>query len=72
MIASKRTIHLADALADPSYAEQRDPPAAAAVEIGGVRTVLLVPMQREAELIGSFTLYRHEPSPFTEKQIELV
>ena len=44
----------------------------AAVELGGVRTFLTVPMVRESELIGSFSLYRQEIRPFTDKQIELV
>ena len=44
----------------------------AAVELGGVRTVLAVPMLKENELIGSFILSRQEVRPFTDKQIELV
>ena len=44
----------------------------AAVELGGVRTFLAVPMLKENELIGSFTLYRQEVRPFTDKQIALV
>ena len=72
MIASKTVIHIANSVADPSYAEQLDPAAATAVEIGGVRTALLVPMLSENELIGSFTVYRQEPRPFTNKQIDLV
>ena len=43
-----------------------------AVELGGIRTLLAVPMLKENELIGSFSLYRQEVRPFTEKQIELV
>ena len=44
----------------------------AAVELGGVRTFLAVPMLKENELIGAFTLYRQEVRPFTDKQIALV
>ena len=44
----------------------------AAVELGGVRTVVAVPMLKEDELVGVFTIYRQEVRPFTDKQIELV
>jgi signal transduction histidine kinase len=38
----------------------------------GVRTVLIVPMLRNDELIGTLGLARHRIEPFTEKEIELV
>jgi GAF domain-containing protein len=44
----------------------------AAVELGGVRTFVAVPMLKEAELIGAFIVFRQEVRPFTDKQIELV
>jgi class 3 adenylate cyclase len=43
-----------------------------AVEVGGLRTGLAVPMVKETELIGALTLCRQEVRPFTDKQIELV
>src|SRR5262249_7814682 len=64
-------VHIADAREQPSYAE-RDPATVAAVDLGGARTVLSVPMLRENELMGAFTLSRQEVRPFTEKQIALV
>ena len=32
---------------------------------GGIRTVLIVPMLKEDELIGAFAVYRQEVRPFT-------
>jgi class 3 adenylate cyclase len=71
-IASKTAVHVADLAAEKAYIEQRDPGYVAAVELGGVRTFLAVPMLKENELIGLFTLYRQQVRPFTDKQIALV
>src|SRR5208282_1224807 len=71
-IATKTAVHVADLAAEQAYVEQRDPSYVAAVELGGVRTFLAVPMLKENDLIGLFTLYRQEVRPFTDKQIELV
>jgi GAF domain-containing protein len=72
MLETKTAVHLADAAAEKAYTEQREPGIVAAVELGGVRTILFVPMLKEDELIGVFSLYRQEVRPFTDKQIELV
>ena len=69
MVATKTVVHIADVAASQNHIGQR---AAADAELGGVRTVLAVPMLKESELIGSFSLYRQEVRPFTDKQIELV
>ena len=71
MIATKRFVHIRDLSAYPAYAE-RDPWTVSGVELGGVRTLLVVPMLKEEELVGGFTIYRQEVHPFTDKQIELV
>ncbi|HJZ66730.1 MAG TPA: GAF domain-containing protein [Blastocatellia bacterium] len=71
MVETKTAAHVADLAVDKAYIE-RDPGAVSAVELGGVRTVVSVPMLKENELIGSFSLYRQEVRPFTDKQIELV
>ena len=71
MVATNATVHVTDAAADEAYLE-RDPSYVEAVELGGVRTLLVVPMLKDNELIGAFTVYRQEVRPFTDKQIELV
>ena len=72
MIETKAVVHVADAKEQSGYAIDRDAASVAAVELGGVRTVLAVPMLKEKELMGAFTLSRQEVRPFTEKQIALV
>ena len=72
MVKTKTTIHVADVVADDAYTEQHVPAAISAVELGGVRTILFVPMLKENELIGAISVYRQEVRPFTDKQIELV
>src|SRR5205807_5327948 len=57
--------------AEKAYAE-KDPAYVAIVELAGVRTLLVVPMLKENELIGAIAIYRDEVRPFTQKQIELV
>ena len=41
-------------------------------EIGGARTLLIVPMLKENQFLGSITIYRQDVRPFTDKQIALV
>ena len=71
LIATKSAIQIADLAADEDYIE-RNPIVVAAFELGGVRTVLAVPMLKEDTLIGELVLNRQEVRPFTDKQIELV
>jgi GAF domain-containing protein len=72
MLAAKTVLHVDDLAADERYAKRRDPNIIAAVELGGIRTFLAVPMLKDNELIGALIVYRQEVRPFSDKQIELV
>ncbi len=69
--ATRQTLHIIDYREDQAYLE-RDPMAVGGVEIGGIRTLLTVPMLKDDELIGVIGIYRREVRPFTDKQIALV
>src|SRR5262249_25790570 len=71
VIETKAVVHIHDEAASEAYVE-RDPRVVAAVELGGVRTLVLVPMLREGELIGALTLARQEVKPFDDRHIALV
>ncbi len=71
MIETKAVVHIHDEAASEAYVEG-DPRVVAAVELGGVRTLVVVPMLREGELIGALTLARQEVKPFNDRHIALV
>jgi GAF domain-containing protein len=71
VVQSRQKVHIADCRVDPSYLD-RDPLTVAAIELGGLRTLLLVPMLKDDELMGAIGIYRQEVRPFADKQIELV
>jgi signal transduction histidine kinase len=71
LLLHKSIVHIRDLAADRAYAA-RSPTTVAAVEQAGVRTTLAIPMLKDDELVGSFTVGRREVRPFTEKQIEIL
>jgi GAF domain-containing protein len=70
VVATKRFVQ-GDARKSPAY-KDRDPVIVDAVEVGGTRTTVTVPMLKEDTLIGAIVIYRQQVRPFTDKQIELV
>src|SRR5215831_444045 len=70
-IATKRVAQTADITIERPYL-QGDPLVVAAVELGGYRTVLAVPMLKESEIIGLIVFVRQEVRSFNDKQIALL
>jgi GAF domain-containing protein len=66
-----RPIHIDDLLADAAFAEG-DPVRRAVVELEGMRTLLMVPLLKEGQLIGAIDVHRREVRPFTDRQIGLL
>ena len=72
-LLERRVIHIHDAKADPEYRwAEKERGAGVRTILAEVRTVLAVPMLREATVIGVITVERTEVHPFSDKQIELV
>ena len=63
---SGEPVHIPDVLADPQYNFGQAP------RIGNYRAALGVPLLRDGQVEGVFGLARPEPTPFSERQIEMV
>jgi two-component system NtrC family sensor kinase len=68
---SLKPLQIADLREDQTYLDGH-PLTITAVHLAGIRTLAIVPMLKEDELVGAISLYRKEVRPFTDKQIELV
>src|SRR5262245_4277228 len=65
-IIEGRTVHIPDVVSDPEYNRPR------LQDFVSVRAALGVPLLREGTVVGFLGLWRREPRPFSQKQIELI
>ena len=71
LVRTKQFAHTPDLRAHPLYAAG-DPPTVQLVDLAGARTILVVPMLKDNELVGTIGIYRREVLPFNDKQIALL
>jgi PAS domain S-box-containing protein len=71
LVAERRAIDVPD-LRDTEGYRTGVPHIAQGVDLGGIRTYVAVPMLKEGGVIGAIAVYRPEPRPFAQKQIDLL
>ena len=70
-VDTKTIVHVRDLREEKAYIT-RDSRMIDLVDFGAARTLLIVPMLKDDELIGATAIYRQEVQPFSDKQIELL
>jgi class 3 adenylate cyclase len=71
VVQSRHILHLHDFAASDAYRDGVPIPVAA-VEMGGVRSVLYVPLVKKDRTLGIFVIFRQEVRPFNDNQIVLL
>jgi class 3 adenylate cyclase len=73
VLQGERVVHFADMKDDEAYRSGKNPAHRALVDFGGARTGIVVPLRKDDDtVVGTFTFYRKEVRPFTDKQIVLL
>ena len=68
---TRKIAHIDDIRTRRPYLE-RDKAVVGLADLAGARTLLIVPLLKQKQLIGAISIYRKEVRPFTDRQIELV
>jgi GAF domain-containing protein len=71
IVLTHQAQHIVDTRADEAYVEG-DASFKVLADLTGARTLLMVPMLKENELVGIIGIYRQQVRPFFDKQIALV
>jgi signal transduction histidine kinase len=71
LLRGQRVVHVADMTEGEGY-RSGNPLVRAAADLGGVRTLLVVPLRQDEAFLGTIGIYRQEVRPFTDKQIALL
>ena len=70
-IDTRRTLHVLD-LRESKHTASGDPVVRAMVDLGGIRTLVAVPLCKDTAVLGLITVYRQEVRAFSDKQIRLL
>ena len=68
---TRAPVHVADVRQEQAYLDG-DPWMVAGADSAGIRSMVVVPMQKGDELLGAISIYRTEVRSFSDKQIDLV
>jgi GAF domain-containing protein len=71
LLHGERIVHVVNIAEGPSY-RSGDPLTRAAADLGGIGTILVVPLRKDGILLGTIGIYRQEVRPFSDKQIALL
>src|SRR6516225_4306486 len=70
LMRGERVIHIPDIRESETFGEF--PEYRRLIELGGIHTLLIVPLCKDRALLGAITAYRQEVRPFSDKQIALL
>jgi transcriptional regulator with GAF, ATPase, and Fis domain len=68
---TKQLVHIAD-IREYVASNPADKDVAAFAKLSGVRTVLMMPMRKDGEVVGAIVIYRQEVRAFNDREIELI